>query len=363
MILRGTNQDVRCLVVDGDEGVRDFVLAILAREGIRAHGCADGREAAHCLRTTRWDLLLLDFATPIASGEVLLRLAHDGEIPLPRWAALTGSTRQLAQADGAAWTRKVSFLPKPFQAADVRAWLDQSIGRKDPLVTREVMIAGRGLWSDAIARVVSRRGGRAVFVREAEELASALRERKPAALAVGPPFDDAEIVRAIVMAREEAGTPVIAALKAKSEAARDLLAIGAAGVFTLPSDLPGLGAELMRAAGLRRVHSRAPLLAPVLCRTGRTLHAAIAFDVGEGGIGLEAVARDHGHGIAEVEFSLRGTTIVAAGEIAWLDDADSRARAGLRFTDVDDSSRERIRAHIRAWRSELTGEAMVPEPC
>lgn len=364
MILRKANTELRCLVVDDDESVRDFLLAILAREGIRAQGCADAREAAHRLRTGRWDLLFVDLQGGIAGGEVLLPLIHRGDVPRPRFIALMGATRPLAAVDGQPWTRNVTFLPKPFLAADARAILERVLGPRDSLPARDVVIAGAGLWCDALARVASRRGGRAHVARDANELAAILRDVRPSVTVAGPSFDDAALVRAVVKVRDEAPkAPVLVGVARGSRARSDLVAIGATAVFALPSELPALGTRMLEMAGLRRVHRRVPLLAPVLCRTGRVLHAAIAFDLAEGGIGLEAVSREHGCGIAEVEFTLpSGATIVAAGEVAWVDHTDTRPRAGLRFTDVDDDSLERIRDHVRTWQREVTGEWAMPEP-
>lgn len=89
-------------------------------------------------------------------------------------------------------------------------------------------------------------------------------------------------------------------------------------------------------------------MAPVLLRTGNTLHAAIASDVSEGGLGIESVEASLVSGIVEAQFHLPGvlSPITVATEVAWVEATSrTRVRVGLRFVDIDAVDVAAIRAY------------------
>lgn len=217
-------------------------------------------------------------------------------------------------------------------------------------VTRPiVVIGGSGIWTEVLSRLVFRTGGTALVVEEADRLAIAEEIDHPSAIVLGPPFSPRELVRLTSIARERWDRPVVTVLEpdAPADLPGDLSLVGAASVVPLDDDLRALCASINTLAGVPIRHSqRGLLLAPVLLRSGHTLHAAIAVDVSEGGIGIEGADPLLVRSAAEAQFHLPGNTspITVAVEPAWVEEGrNHRVRAGLRFRDLDLLDRMAIR--------------------
>jgi len=67
------------LVVDDDEGIREFMTFLLTRRGHRVETAVDGEEAARRMETLRPDLIVLDLMLPRYGGFELLRHLQKGE--------------------------------------------------------------------------------------------------------------------------------------------------------------------------------------------------------------------------------------------------------------------------------------------
>ena len=69
------------LIVDDDEALLDYVIALLQKEGFRTKSAMDGKIAVKRIKEEKVDLVLLDMMMPNASGfEVIKQFQADNEI-------------------------------------------------------------------------------------------------------------------------------------------------------------------------------------------------------------------------------------------------------------------------------------------
>lgn len=66
-------QQLRFLIVDDTEDVRDLMVRMVERSGHVAEEAADGVEAIIALSTNRYDVMLLDLTMPRMNGEDVVR--------------------------------------------------------------------------------------------------------------------------------------------------------------------------------------------------------------------------------------------------------------------------------------------------
>ena len=64
---------IRILVIEDEPEIADFVVRGLKEEGFLVERAADGDEGWHYLRTSSWDVILLDWWLPGPDGLTLLR--------------------------------------------------------------------------------------------------------------------------------------------------------------------------------------------------------------------------------------------------------------------------------------------------
>ncbi|UUZ60966.1 response regulator [Nocardioides sp. B-3] len=64
---------LRFLVVDDTDDIRDMMMRMVQRAGHPAEGAADGVEATIALAEHRYDVMLLDLSMPRMSGEDVVR--------------------------------------------------------------------------------------------------------------------------------------------------------------------------------------------------------------------------------------------------------------------------------------------------
>ncbi len=64
---------IRLLVVEDEEHIADFLVRGLREEGFTVEHAADGDSAWHALRTSPWDVVLLDWWLPGPDGVTLLK--------------------------------------------------------------------------------------------------------------------------------------------------------------------------------------------------------------------------------------------------------------------------------------------------
>lgn len=108
-------RQLRFLVVDDTDDVRDLIVRMVERTGHVAEGAADGVEATIALAAHRYDVMLLDLSMPRMSGEDVVRWlgAHPDRAEGMRTVVVTawgGDRRGALQELGIA-----TVLPKPFR--------------------------------------------------------------------------------------------------------------------------------------------------------------------------------------------------------------------------------------------------------
>jgi CheY-like chemotaxis protein len=68
-----SNRQLRFLIVDDTEDMRDVMLRLVERAGHMAEAAADGVEATVALSAHQYDVMLLDLSMPRMSGEDVVR--------------------------------------------------------------------------------------------------------------------------------------------------------------------------------------------------------------------------------------------------------------------------------------------------
>lgn len=113
----GQESLVRVLIVDDDRLVRRFMTESLRTLGYQVTDAADGQSAVATLKTTTFDLLIVDFAMPGMNGADVARVAHSLQ-PALRILIVSG------YADSTALQAAVGDAPqlrKPFNTAELQA--------------------------------------------------------------------------------------------------------------------------------------------------------------------------------------------------------------------------------------------------
>lgn len=103
----------RILVVDDDEGVREYVEAVLSRAGLEVVCAADGARGLRALDERRPDLVLLDLAMPDASGLDLLRRIKQRHTHLP--VVMLSGQGEPANVVESLRRGAADFIRKPFE--------------------------------------------------------------------------------------------------------------------------------------------------------------------------------------------------------------------------------------------------------
>jgi two-component system response regulator QseB len=145
---------MRILVVEDDRMIAKALDRALRQEGYAVDGVADGKSAAEALRTSTFDLVLLDLGLPLRDGlEVLRELRGRGDsTPVIIVTARDDVQNRIAGLDGGA----DDYIVKPFDldevAARMRSVLRRAAGRA------ETRIRHRGITLDPITHAVERDG-------------------------------------------------------------------------------------------------------------------------------------------------------------------------------------------------------------
>ncbi|MBM4271290.1 MAG: response regulator, partial [Deltaproteobacteria bacterium] len=67
----------KILVVDDDQGIREFLEIVLSREGYDVTSVTDAPKALHRCKKERFDLILVDLKMPKIDGIEFLKMAKD----------------------------------------------------------------------------------------------------------------------------------------------------------------------------------------------------------------------------------------------------------------------------------------------
>jgi two-component system copper resistance phosphate regulon response regulator CusR len=123
---------IRILVIEDEAAIADFLVRGLREEGFTVEHAADGDIGWHALRTTSWDLVLLDWWLPGPDGLTLLRRFRQAgqETPVLFLTARDAVSDRVRGLDAGA----DDYLCKPFA-------FDELLARVRALIRRP----GRGL--------------------------------------------------------------------------------------------------------------------------------------------------------------------------------------------------------------------------
>src|ERR1700761_6800398 len=127
---------MRVLVVEDDQMIAKGLHTALKQDGYAVDGVSDGRSAAEALRSSRFDVVLLDLGLPGRDGlEVLRELRARGDAtPVLILTARDERRERVAGLDAGA----DDYIVMPFDldevAARMRSVLRRSAGRGDPSI-------------------------------------------------------------------------------------------------------------------------------------------------------------------------------------------------------------------------------------
>lgn len=113
------------LLVDDDDDIRECVSLVLEDEGYRVNEAADGESALRSLRSSRPDLLLVDFRMPGMNAPELLAAARaESLIACPVVLLSAGDDREASSGPSAV----DDSVTKPFELDDLLATVRRHIG-------------------------------------------------------------------------------------------------------------------------------------------------------------------------------------------------------------------------------------------
>jgi two-component system response regulator QseB len=145
---------MRVLVVEDDRMIAKGLHTALKQDGYAVDGVSDGRSAAAALRSSRFDVVLLDLGLPERDGlEVLRELRSRGDAtPVIILTARDDVQSRIQGLDAGA----DDYIVKPFDldevAARMRSVLRRAAGRGDPCIRH------RGITLDPVSHAVERDG-------------------------------------------------------------------------------------------------------------------------------------------------------------------------------------------------------------
>ncbi len=116
------------LIVDDDEGIRDFVSEVLRDEGYAVNVAATAFEGLELATHSRPSLILLDLYMPLVSGGQFLekyRSLAAPRAPVVIFTALHDSPQSLGQLGAS------GFLPKPFDLEELLAIVANYVPHSD----------------------------------------------------------------------------------------------------------------------------------------------------------------------------------------------------------------------------------------
>jgi DNA-binding response OmpR family regulator len=120
---------IRVLVIEDEANIADYLVRGLREEGFTVEHAADGVSAKHALKSSHWDLVLLDWWLPGQDGLTLLRelRARDQRTPVLFLTARDQVAYRVLGLDNGA----DDYLCKPFDFEELLARVRALIRRRD----------------------------------------------------------------------------------------------------------------------------------------------------------------------------------------------------------------------------------------
>ncbi len=169
---------MRVLVVEDDRMIAKGLHTALKQDGYAVDGVGDGKSASAALRSSRFDVVLLDLGLPERDGlEVLRELRSRGDAtPVIIVTARDDVQNRIQGLDAGA----DDYIVKPFDldevAARMRSVLRRAAGRGDPAIRH------RGITLDPLSHAVERDGQPVVLSAHEFAVLEALLQRPGAVL-------------------------------------------------------------------------------------------------------------------------------------------------------------------------------------
>jgi DNA-binding response OmpR family regulator len=169
---------MRVLVVEDDPMIAKGLHTALRQDGYAVDGVSDGRSASEALRSSKFDLVLLDLGLPGRDGlEVLRDLRRRGDAtPVIIVTARDDIENRIEGLDAGA----DDYIVKPFDlnelAARMRSVLRRAAGRGDPCIRH------RGICLNPVSHVVERDGEPVILSAHEFAVLEALLQRPGAVL-------------------------------------------------------------------------------------------------------------------------------------------------------------------------------------
>ncbi len=119
---------VKILVVDDDQGLRDFLKIMLSREGYQVSTAAEGKEALRLCQKHKYDLVITDLKMPKVGGLELLRAIKEVSpetMVIVITAFASGETALAAMKEGA-----YDYLEKNFTVDELKATVRDALSKK-----------------------------------------------------------------------------------------------------------------------------------------------------------------------------------------------------------------------------------------
>jgi DNA-binding response OmpR family regulator len=145
---------IRILVVEDEPPIADFIARGLREEGFTVEHVADGESAEHALRTSSWDVVLLDRMLPGVDGLTLLRRFREKDrvTPVLFLTARDAISDRVSGLDGGA----DDYLCKPFVFEELLARVRALVRRRDQ--AGATILASHGVRLDLVTRRAERNG-------------------------------------------------------------------------------------------------------------------------------------------------------------------------------------------------------------
>jgi DNA-binding response OmpR family regulator len=119
--------DARVLVVEDDPDVNRLIVSTLEKENMSAVPAYDGLEADHALRTSEFDLVILDLMIPRIDGwELLTRIRSTSRVPVIILSAKDEETDKIVGLGLGA----DDYMTKPFGVNELKARVKAHLRRK-----------------------------------------------------------------------------------------------------------------------------------------------------------------------------------------------------------------------------------------
>lgn len=157
---------IRILLVEDEEGIGDFVARGLREEGFTVEWATDGDTGWHHLRTTVWDVILLDWWLPGQDGLTLLKKFRQtgSDTPVLMLTARDAISDRVRGLDGGA----DDYLCKPFAFEELLARV-RALARR-PGATAGTMLAHAGVQVDLATHRAERDGHKLDLTAKEESL-------------------------------------------------------------------------------------------------------------------------------------------------------------------------------------------------